>query len=121
MDRIFYNKIKKDKVSSCEENIKYTNFDCKTLKKILNDYFSLVSKYNIFDSGLINEFLYDLDVAIASSGMTEVQAHRMFLWFNGYNEREIAEVEDVSIYVIHKSIVAACNKILDKLQENSQS
>lgn len=119
MDRIYYNKFKKDKIESLDEDIRYDQLDCKVLKKILNDYFSLISKYNILEKGLINEFLYDIDEAINSAAFTKVQTKRMFLWFNGYNEREIAEAEGVSIYVVHKSIVAACNKILTELQKGS--
>lgn len=117
MDRIYYNKFKKEKIESLNEDITYELLDCKTLKKILNDYFSLISKYNILDNGLINEFLYNIDEAITASKFTDVQTKRMFLWFNGYNEREIAEVEGVSIYVVHKTIVAACTKILAELQK----
>ena len=119
MDRIYYNKFNRDKIGSSQEDITYKQLDCKVLKKILNDYFSLISKYNILEKGLINEFLYDIDGAIMASKFTEVQTKRMFLWFSGYNEREIAEAEGVSVYVIHKSIVAACNKVLAELQRSA--
>lgn len=115
MDKIFYNKIENDKIESSLEDMTYKNLDCKTLKKVLNDYFTLLEKYNIYENGTINNFLFSVDMAISKCEFTQTQIQRMFLWFNSYTESEIAQIENVSRWVVSKSITAACNKILDYL------
>ena len=115
MDKIFYNKIEKEKIESSLEDMTYKNLDCKTLKKVLNDYFTLIEKYNIYENGTINNFLFSVDMAMSKCEFTQIQIQRLFLWFNGYTESEIAETENVSRWVVSKSITAACNKILNFL------
>lgn len=116
IDRLFYNKAKKDHIDSTENGIDYRNFDCKILKKLLNEYNSLVEVYDLYSDNAISEFLFDIREALKSCDLTEIQYVRLIYWFSGYNENEIAQKENVSRWVVSKSITAACKKILDYLQ-----
>ena len=116
MDKIFYNNYIQNQVLYPNSNNIYQTLDCKSLKKLLNEYYSLLGKYNIYDKGIVNEFLFSVDIALNKCKFTEIQINRLFFWFLGYNENDIAEVEGVSRQVVGKSINAACLKILHKMQ-----
>ena len=47
-------------------------------------------------------------------GFTDVQARRLQMWFDGFNESEIAASEGVSRWVVSKSLHLACDKILNE-------
>lgn len=96
--------------------LNYNNLDSKALKKILNDYTMLCNKYNAYGNETISIFLYDIEMAMKHCSLTDVQKRRLNLWFMGYNEKDIAELEGVSRWVISKSLHAACSKILSVLR-----
>ena len=112
LDKIFYNKIQNDKIKSSLGDMTYKKLDCKTLKKVLNSYSTLILKYNMYEDGTINNFLFSVDMALNNCEFTQVQLARLHMWFDGYTENEIAEVENVTRWVVSKSITAGCNKIL---------
>ena len=99
--------------------IDYTKINIKTLKKILNSFSYLIDKYGIYDTSVMCQFLYDVNVAIENTQFTDVQAERMVMWFDGYNESEIAEKYNITRQVVSKSIHAACSKIYTFLVDNT--
>lgn len=117
MDRLFYNEYKRKTFADDHESLDYKNLDVKNLKKFLRYYEIMMEKYNIYESNVMSNILYDITCAIAISKFTSVQVRRLSLWLKGYSEHEIAEMEGVTRWVISKSIKAACNKILSILQE----
>lgn len=116
MDRLYYKLYWSDNNRGIYQ-LDYSKLDVKTLKKVLNDYDMLCDKYNVYDGNIMSIFLYDVGIAIDMCEFTDVQSRRLSKWFQGYTENAIAEGENVSRWVISKSIHAACNKILAQLKE----
>lgn len=116
MDRLYYN----DYINSTNAMIccdfDYNGMSSKELKRILSYYETLISKHSLYANNIISHFLYDINMAINQSNLTETQSNRLNLWLCGYSESEIACMEGVSRWVVSKSLHAACNKILDKLK-----
>lgn len=120
LDKIYY-KFLSCNSSLCDLNfvIDYNKIDIKTLKKILNSFSYLMDKYGVYDTSVMSQFLYDVNVAIENTQFTEVQAERLVMWFEGYNESEIADRYKITRQVVSKSIHAACTKIYSFLVENT--
>lgn len=112
IDRIYYNIYLNDAHSITSGDIDYSNLDSKSLKRILGYYNTLLSKYSIYESNVISNFLYDVHYSLAKCDLTDVQLRRMSKWFDGFSESEIAESEGVSRWVVSKSIHAGCDKLL---------
>lgn len=112
IDRIYYNAYMNDIHSIMVGDIDYSGVDSKTLKKILGYYNTLLSKYSIYESNTISNFLYDIYTSLPQCDFTEVQQRRLSKWLDGFSENEIAESEGVSRWVVSKSIHASCDKIL---------
>ena len=121
MDKVYYHLIMSNVVGCGDETIiDYHNFNTKILKKILSDFTMLISKYNIYNRGIMNQFLFDVSSVLPSIDFTDVQARRLQMWFDGYNENEIAGTEGVTRWVVSKSLHSACEKILAELMELEQ-
>ncbi len=89
--------------------------DCMALKKILheiNNIRALATRESRID---LLDLCIDLDTAVEECGLTQVQNRRLSLWMLGYNERDIASVDNVATSVVHLSLVTACKKISNKL------
>ena len=118
MDKVYYNMIMSNIVGYGDEAaLDYSNFNTKILKKILNDFAMLRSKYNIYGRGIMNQFLFDVSSVLPCIDFTDVQCRRLLMWFDGYNESEIASVEGVTRWVVSKSLHSACEKILTELEQ----
>lgn len=118
MDKVYYNVIMSNVVGYGDEtSIDYSNFNTKMLKKILGDYTMLISKYDVYSRGIMNQFLFDVSIVLPQVGFTDVQARRLQMWFDGFNESEIAASEGVSRWVVSKSLHLACDKILNELEQ----
>ena len=117
MDRIYYNEYASKRAVCGQDPSCYANLNVRVLKKFLGYYETMVNKYNLYEQGFINNLLYDISTSLIKCGFTDVQDRRLRLWLRGYSEKEIAEMEGVSRWVVSKSITAACNKLLSILQE----
>ena len=115
LDRLYYNLHLQSNANVMVEEIDYTQFDTKTLKKVLSNYNGFSESFSIYDKNAISLFLYDVNESIKKCEFTDVQLRRLSMWFNGYNESDIAKVDGVSRWVVSKSIHAACEKILSIL------
>ena len=121
VDKICYKNYINDKLNPRLANsIDYTNLNVKTLKRILSEFYNLASKYDIYGESLMSEFVYDLTCAIYKCDFTDIQFKRLKLWMYGYNEREIAEKENVSRWVVSKSIRSSCEKIIQCLRKENE-
>lgn len=89
----------------------YKNLDGKILKKILCNFNYLRYKYNMYDDGIINNIIFDINEAISKSDLSDIQKHRLTMWMDGYTEQDIADTCGVSRWVVSKSIVASCERI----------
>lgn len=116
MDKLFYNEYKRKMFTDDHEFLDYKKLDVKNLKKFLGYFDTMIAKYNIYESNVMSNILYDMTCAMAICEFTNVQARRMSLWLRGYSEHEIAEMEGVTRWVISKSIKASCSKVLSILQ-----
>lgn len=117
MDKIFYEKIMNDTVvGGFKEQTVYESLTPKVLKKILRDYLRLLNKYDIYQKGVINDFLYDLTNAMENADLTPIQKTRLDLWLYGYTEQEIATKDNVVRQVVGKSMNGICNKILKEMR-----
>lgn len=117
MDKVFYNEVMRNKIdNSIRFSEIYNSLDCKTLKKFLNNFTSLKCKYNIYEEGIINNIIFDINEAIEKCDLSDTQKTRLELWMDGYTENDIANFFGVSRWVVSKSIVVACDKILRYLK-----
>jgi hypothetical protein len=105
--------------SSSQTYVSYKSLDAKMIKRALSNINSLKDKYNIYHSGVINDILFSLFDAIDNCELTYVQKERLDMWINGYTETEIANRYGVSRWVISKSLIASCNKIMKYLEKGS--
>lgn len=120
LDKVFYGLEKEEHlIDRCTMINAYNNMEPLTLKKILSDYITIKEKNPPYSCGVINEFVYDVDRAIKNCGLTAKQYERLMLWIVGFNEREISiySFPNCSRWVISKSLVVACEKILIYLRE----
>lgn len=121
IDRIFYTDYMNSKFDHrLSKGVDYTKLEPKALKKILSEFYNLSAKYGIYNENLISTFIYDLTIALSECDFTEAQFKRMDLWMQGYNEREIAEKEGITRWVASKSIRACCEKLVQKMIEDSK-
>lgn len=117
IDRIYYNIYINGINGLSYDDYDYDKLDIKSFKKVLGYYNTLLSKYNMYDSNIISNFLYDVNSSLMKCDFTDVQKRRLEKWFDGLTEGEIAESEGVSRWVVSKSIHAGCNKLLLILRE----
>lgn len=85
------------------------------LKKILHEYHNIRTLATGESRMDLIDICIDLVTAIEECGLTQSQSRRLSLWMLGYNEPDIASVDDVATTVVHTSIVAACRKISNQL------
>lgn len=113
LDRVMYNsKIASNPKASDLKKVFNDNINKITVKRMLNNINSLKDKYNIYEDGVINDVIYYLLLAIENCELTEIQRQRLELWLDGYTEEEIGNICGVSRRVAHKTIEAACEKII---------
>ena len=112
LDKVYFDLITKDRVDNSIRFAEiYKTLDAKTLKKILCNFKYLKEKYNMYDDGIINNIVFDINEAIEKCELSDVQSERLSMWMDGYTEQEIGDYYGVSRWVVSKSIVAASNKI----------
>ena len=112
LDKVYFDLITKDRVDNSIRFAEiYKTLDAKTLKKILCNFKYLKEKYNLYDYGIINNIVFDINEAIEKCELSDVQSERLSMWMDGYTEQEIGDYYGVSRWVVSKSIVAASNKI----------
>lgn len=117
MDKVIYKHAMSNKLDNSVRFAEiYRGFDGKILKKILCNFDYLKYKYNMYDDGIINNIVFDINEAISKSELSDIQKHRLEMWMNGYTEQDIADTCGVSRWVVSKSIVASCEKIARRLK-----
>lgn len=121
VDRIFYMDYLNGKFDHhLSSEVDYAKLETKTLKRILSEFYNLSAKYKIYNEDLVSIFVHDLSDAISECDFTEAQRQRLELWMQGFNEREIAEKENVNRWVVSKSIRACCEKIIQRMVEDNK-
>lgn len=104
---------------SSQTCVSYKNLDAKMIKRALSNIKSLNTRHNIYYDGTISDILFFIYEAIEKCGLTVIQKERLDMWIDGYTESEIANKYGVSRWVISKSLIASCNKIIKYLEKGS--
>lgn len=121
LDRIFYNEFMRNNHKSSNTYISYKNLDTKMVKRALSNINSLSEKYNIYYCGVISDILFCIYEAIDNCGLTNIQRERLNMWIDGYTENEIANKYGVSRWVVSKSLIVSCNKIVKYLRKEVET
>ena len=112
MDKVYYNHEMSKKFSNSVRFADiYRTLDGKSIKRILCNFDYMKYKYNMYEDGIINNIVFDINEAIEKCGLSDVQRERLEMWMNGYTEQDIGDKYGVSRWVVSKSIVASCEKI----------
>ena len=112
VDKVYYNNTLGNKVNNSVRFAEiYRSLDGKSIKKILCNFEYLKYRYNMYEDGIINNIVFDINEAIDKCGLSDIQKQRLDMWMNGYTEQDIGDECNVSRWVVSKSIVASCEKI----------
>ena len=90
--------------------------DYKVIKKILNNYNTLMT--SAIQEGNLNviDILVDIKATLSSIEMSDKQDERLSLFMYGYSETDIGDKLNVSRQSIQDSINSVCKKICKELQ-----
>ena len=90
--------------------------DYKVIKKILNNYNTLMT--SAIQEGNLNviDILVDIKATLSSIEMSDKQNERLSLFMYGYSETDIGDKLNVSRQSIQDSINSVCKKICKELQ-----
>ena len=114
LDKITYAKLN-NSYSMIDFKGREVNIDAKEFKKLMNDYHDMVHKTPYGDDG-VYFLLACIRDSINDCEFNEQQIEKLNMWFDGYNEREIAECYGVSIAATHYFLVRACKRIAKQLE-----
>ena len=115
IDKLFYMENKRRDGANIKAKVVYQNFTPTSFKKVMFDFKRIEFNHSPYMSGVLNDFVFDVTTAMDNAFMTEVQTKRLQMYMYGYTEKEIAEQEGVSRWVVSKSINVACAKLFEEI------
>lgn len=118
-DRLVLDKITYEKLNNTYNMIDFSgrqvNIDAKEFKKLMNDYHDMVQRTPYSDDG-VYFLLTCINDSIRKCEFNDIQIEKLNMWFDGYNEKEIADIYGVSVVAIHYFLVRACKRIAKQLE-----